>query len=198
MNITATNLADAIPAEARDALLSALLAERLAAQGAPETRQMLHDAQNQANRLVLELDDAKRRINRIVADKIAATSENEKFRKLMFPVSRLAGELEGIADGGDTFLAVLDEDRVVACTKSDPDRFPADGIRILDAGIGSRHEESAKFRHADRPRNASAATSCARAAISTVGNVPSQILDFLLGSRTSHTHLPEFRRRTPR
>ncbi|GER25568.1 hypothetical protein STAS_01160 [Striga asiatica] len=43
-----------------------------------------------------------------------------------------------------------------------------------------------------------AATSCARAAISGVGNVPSQIRDFLRGSRISETHLPQLRIRTPR
>ncbi|KAL4595265.1 hypothetical protein ACB092_12G078900 [Castanea dentata] len=43
-----------------------------------------------------------------------------------------------------------------------------------------------------------AATSCARAAISAVGKVPSQILDFLLGSRTSETHFCEFFFLTPR
>ncbi|KAG6503706.1 hypothetical protein ZIOFF_036030 [Zingiber officinale] len=43
-----------------------------------------------------------------------------------------------------------------------------------------------------------AATSCARAAISAVGNVPSQIRDFLRGSRISETHLPQFLIRTPR
>jgi hypothetical protein len=45
---------------------------------------------------------------------------------------------------------------------------------------------------------ASAATSCARAAISAVGNVPSQMRDFLRGSRISDTHLPHARIRTPR
>lgn len=43
-----------------------------------------------------------------------------------------------------------------------------------------------------------AATSCARAAISGVGNVPSHILDFFRGSRISDTHLPQFLIRTPR
>ncbi|KAL2324493.1 hypothetical protein Fmac_023551 [Flemingia macrophylla] len=46
--------------------------------------------------------------------------------------------------------------------------------------------------------SAMAATSCARAAISAVGNVPSQILVFLLGSRTSQTHFPESLLLTPR
>ncbi|KAF1865719.1 hypothetical protein Lal_00021719 [Lupinus albus] len=41
------------------------------------------------------------------------------------------------------------------------------------------------------------ATSCALAAISGVSNVPSQILDFLRGSRISDTHLPQLRFRTP-
>ncbi|KAM7490433.1 hypothetical protein LguiA_033354 [Lonicera macranthoides] len=43
-----------------------------------------------------------------------------------------------------------------------------------------------------------AATSCARAAISGVVKVPSQIRDFFLGSRISDTHLPQFLIRTPR
>ncbi|KAK6926291.1 hypothetical protein RJ641_008010 [Dillenia turbinata] len=68
----------------------------------------------------------------------------------------------------------------------------------VDAGTGNRQAESAKLRQAARPRSAMAATSWARAAISTVGYVPSHILVFLFGSRTSHTHLPELLRRTPR
>lgn len=43
-----------------------------------------------------------------------------------------------------------------------------------------------------------AATSCALAAISGVGNVPSHIRDFFRGSRISDTHFPQFRMRTPR
>lgn len=43
-----------------------------------------------------------------------------------------------------------------------------------------------------------AATSWARAAISGVGKVPSQMRDFLRGSRISDTHLPQFLIRTPR
>lgn len=43
-----------------------------------------------------------------------------------------------------------------------------------------------------------AATSWARAAISGLENVPSQMRDFLRGSRISDTHLPQFRIRTPR
>ncbi|RDY10752.1 hypothetical protein CR513_04685, partial [Mucuna pruriens] len=66
------------------------------------------------------------------------------------------------------------------------------------AGTGKRHAESAKLRQAYRPLRAIAATSCARAAISGVGKVPSQILVFLLGSLTSHTHLSEFLFLTPR
>ncbi|KAH0456221.1 hypothetical protein IEQ34_014128 [Dendrobium chrysotoxum] len=42
------------------------------------------------------------------------------------------------------------------------------------------------------------ATSCARAAISAVGKVPSQMRDFFFGSRISETHLPQLRMRTPR
>nr|KYP55587.1 hypothetical protein KK1_001803 [Cajanus cajan] len=72
-------------------------------------------------------------------------------------------------------------------------------LALVDAGSGSRQAESAKLRHANLPRSASAATSCARAAISGVGYVPSQILvDLSLGTRTSHTHLLLFLRRTPR
>ncbi|RYR37568.1 hypothetical protein Ahy_A09g042448 [Arachis hypogaea] len=66
------------------------------------------------------------------------------------------------------------------------------------SGTGRRHAESAKLRQADLPLRAIAATSCARAAISAVANVPSHILVFLFGSLTSQTHLPEFLRRTPR
>nr|KYP52325.1 hypothetical protein KK1_025801 [Cajanus cajan] len=43
-----------------------------------------------------------------------------------------------------------------------------------------------------------AATSCALAAISGVGNVPNHIRDFFRGSRISDTHFPQFRMRTPR
>ncbi|KAK3021676.1 hypothetical protein RJ639_047510 [Escallonia herrerae] len=57
--------------------------------------------------------------------------------------------------------------------------------------------ESGKLSNAFSPRRARLATSCALAAISGVENVPSQILDFLFGSRTSHTHLLPFLRRTP-
>lgn len=42
-----------------------------------------------------------------------------------------------------------------------------------------------------------AATSCALAAISGVGNVPSHMRDFLRGSRISDTHFPQLRIRTP-
>ena len=45
---------------------------------------------------------------------------------------------------------------------------------------------------------ARAAASWARAAISGVEKVPSQILDFFLGSLISETHLPQWRMRTPR
>ncbi|WVZ12761.1 hypothetical protein V8G54_017291 [Vigna mungo] len=70
---------------------------------------------------------------------------------------------------------------------------------FVDAGKGSRQAESAKLRQADFPRSARAATSCARAAISGVGYVPSQILvDLSLGTRTSQTHLLFFLCRTPR
>ncbi|CAA7410804.1 unnamed protein product [Spirodela intermedia] len=65
-------------------------------------------------------------------------------------------------------------------------------------GRGSSEASSGKFRWAASPLIVSAATSWARAAISAVGKVPSQILDFFLGSRISDTHFPQFRIRTPR
>ncbi|URE01874.1 hypothetical protein MUK42_11320 [Musa troglodytarum] len=67
-----------------------------------------------------------------------------------------------------------------------------------EAGRGSCVASSGKLRCADWPLMVSAATSWARAAISAVGNVPSQILDFFLGSRISDTHFPQLRIRTPR
>lgn len=66
------------------------------------------------------------------------------------------------------------------------------------AGLGRIVASSGKLRWAERPLMASAATSCARAAISGVWKVPSQILDFFLGSRISDTHFPHCRIRTPR
>ena len=66
-----------------------------------------------------------------------------------------------------------------------------------DLGRGRRQAESGKLREAKRPLGARAATSWALAAISGVGKVPSHILDFLRGSRTSHTHLFPFLCRTP-
>ncbi|CAA6656170.1 unnamed protein product [Spirodela intermedia] len=66
------------------------------------------------------------------------------------------------------------------------------------AGRGSTAASSGKLRQADWPLIVSAATSCARAAISAVAKVPSQIRDFFLGSRISDTHFPHLRMRTPR
>ena len=66
-----------------------------------------------------------------------------------------------------------------------------------DLARGRRQAESGKLREAEWPLSARAATSCALAAISGVGKVPSHILDFLLGSRTSLTHLFSFLWRTP-
>uniref|UniRef100_A0A0A9D1S9 Uncharacterized protein n=1 Tax=Arundo donax TaxID=35708 RepID=A0A0A9D1S9_ARUDO len=66
------------------------------------------------------------------------------------------------------------------------------------AGRGSSCANSGKLRCAARPLMASAATSWARAAISAVAKVPSQMRDFLRGSRISETHLPQARMRTPR
>ncbi|KAM0831980.1 hypothetical protein ACQ4PT_065185 [Festuca glaucescens] len=68
----------------------------------------------------------------------------------------------------------------------------------VESGRGSSWALSGKLRCALRPLMASAAASCARAAISAVGKVPSQMRDFLRGSRISDTHLPQLRRRTPR
>ena len=67
-----------------------------------------------------------------------------------------------------------------------------------DTGRGSEEASSGKLRMAPFPFMLSAATSCALAAISAVGNVPSHILDFFRGSRISDTHFPQFRMRTPR
>lgn len=69
---------------------------------------------------------------------------------------------------------------------------------LRDAGRGNNSASSGKFRMAELPLMLRAATSCARAAISGVENVPSQMRDFLRGSRISDTHLPQLRIRTPR
>ncbi|RYQ98407.1 hypothetical protein Ahy_B08g094447 [Arachis hypogaea] len=60
-------------------------------------------------------------------------------------------------------------------------------------GLGSSLAIFGKLRMAALPLMHKAATSCARAAISGVAKVPSQIRDFLRGSRISETHLPQFR-----
>lgn len=65
------------------------------------------------------------------------------------------------------------------------------------AGLGSAWDMSGKLRTAEWPLMVRAATSCARAAISGVANVPSQMRDFLRGSRISETHFPQLRFRTP-
>ncbi len=67
-----------------------------------------------------------------------------------------------------------------------------------EAGRGRELTSSGKLRMAELPLMLKAATSWARAAISGVGKVPSQMRDFLRGSRISETHLPQFRMRTPR
>lgn len=67
-----------------------------------------------------------------------------------------------------------------------------------ESGRGKTPASSGKLRIADEPFIESAATSCARAAISGSEKVPSQIRDFFLGSRISDTHLPHARIRTPR
>ena len=67
-----------------------------------------------------------------------------------------------------------------------------------EAGRGREFARWGKFRMAAEPLMLRAATSCALAAISGVGNVPSHIRDFFRGSRISDTHFPQFRIRTPR
>ncbi|RRT44338.1 hypothetical protein B296_00027041 [Ensete ventricosum] len=67
----------------------------------------------------------------------------------------------------------------------------------VDSTRGSAQAESGKLRLADMPRSAMAATSCALAAISGVRNVPSHMRLFFRGSRTSDTHFPPLRSRTP-
>ncbi|PON54317.1 hypothetical protein PanWU01x14_195460 [Parasponia andersonii] len=68
-----------------------------------------------------------------------------------------------------------------------------------EAGRGSESARVGKLRTAEFALlMARAATSWARAAISGVANVPSQILDFFRGSRISDTHFPQLRIRTPR
>ncbi|RWW72297.1 hypothetical protein BHE74_00019896 [Ensete ventricosum] len=60
---------------------------------------------------------------------------------------------------------------------------------------GSAQAESGK---SELPRSAMAASSCALAAISGFGDVPSRMRSFLRVSRTSHTHRPPpLRSRTP-
>lgn len=69
---------------------------------------------------------------------------------------------------------------------------------LREMGRGSKLASSGKLRIAELPLMLKAATSWARAAISGVGNVPSQMRDFFRGSRISETHLPQFLMRTPR
>nr|KYP54164.1 hypothetical protein KK1_000338 [Cajanus cajan] len=64
-------------------------------------------------------------------------------------------------------------------------------------GRGSMSAISGKLRMAEWPLMVRAATSWARAAISGVAKVPSQMRDFLRGSRISDTHFPQLRFRTP-
>nr|GMC96241.1 hypothetical protein BRARA_F02761 [Ipomoea batatas] len=65
------------------------------------------------------------------------------------------------------------------------------------AGRGSSPASEGKLRRAESPLMDRAATSWARAAISGVANVPSQIRDFFLGSLISDTHFPQARILTP-
>jgi hypothetical protein len=65
-----------------------------------------------------------------------------------------------------------------------------------DLRRGKAHAASGKFKEADSPLRAKAATSYALAAMSGQGQVPSHIRDFLFGCLSSQTHLP-FLSRTP-
>lgn len=67
----------------------------------------------------------------------------------------------------------------------------------LEAGRGRDPASLGKLRMAELPLMLKAATSWARAAISGVEKVPSQIRFFFLGSRISDTHFPHVRIRTP-
>nr|CAD1824140.1 unnamed protein product [Ananas comosus var. bracteatus] len=67
-----------------------------------------------------------------------------------------------------------------------------------EGGRGRAAASSGKLRAAAGPLTQSAAASWARAAISGVGKVPSQMRVFFRGSRISDTHFPHARMRTPR
>ncbi|WVZ15510.1 hypothetical protein V8G54_013076 [Vigna mungo] len=94
-----------------------------------------------------------------------------------------AGE-GGVRGGGASMEAAL---AAAACTSRGE----------LEAGRGSEAASSGKLRMAEEPFIVSAATSCARAAISAVAKVPSQIRFFFRGSRISDTHFPHVRILTP-
>lgn len=68
----------------------------------------------------------------------------------------------------------------------------------MEAGRGNWWASSGKLRMAEVPLMVRAATSWARAAISGVEKVPSQIRLFFRGSRISETHFPHALIRTPR
>lgn len=68
---------------------------------------------------------------------------------------------------------------------------------LEEAGRGKEGASCGKLSIAEFPLMHKAATSWALAAISGVGNVPSHILDFFLGSLISDTHFPQFLIRTP-
>ncbi|KAI4381909.1 hypothetical protein MLD38_007929 [Melastoma candidum] len=70
-------------------------------------------------------------------------------------------------------------------------------LGAVESGLGNDSTCWGKLRTAEFPFMATAATSWALAAISAVGNVPSQMRDFFLGSRISDTHLPQLRILTP-
>jgi hypothetical protein len=70
-------------------------------------------------------------------------------------------------------------------------------LGVDDSARGTSQAESTKLSTAKLPCKAKAATSCALAAISGEGNVPTHILVFLFGSRTSQTHFSPFLCLTP-
>lgn len=72
----------------------------------------------------------------------------------------------------------------------DAARWISSGVASVEGSTRRSPAEPAKLRHAARPRSAGAATSWDRAVASAVAKVSSQMRNFLLGSRTSHTRRP--------
>ncbi|KAJ0958817.1 hypothetical protein HanPSC8_Chr01g0043061 [Helianthus annuus] len=118
------------------------------------------------------------------------------------PVSRFGSSVISPRSSDDTVL-VLDsvQDSVVGKSISIAAALAAAACMSLgdeETGLGNNPTSSGKLIIAELPLMLSAATSCARAAISGFRYVPSHILDFFLGSRISDTHFPQLRMRTPR